>query len=415
MVIAVFTLVALSFIGISLYLVLLTAASFFFKKKADPKAAPLTLAIVIPAHNEALSIGNTIEAITRSRYPANSYRVIVIADNCQDDTATVAEQAGAQVLVRSDAARRGKGQALDWFLRERRDAYASCAGITIIDADTQVDGNFLQEVSASLSHPDVRVMQGYYGVSNATESWRTALMSAALAVFHHVRPAGRNSLGGSAGLKGNGMAFRTAVLEKYGWPAHSVVEDLEFGAQMLLDGICVQYNPDAVIGAEMAATRKQAETQRRRWEGGRFEIFGKYATALLGKFFTQRRFCFFDGFMDLLIPPLSLQVLALAALLIVSCWLAPFMYLPLALALAAVVVYVASGLALRKAPLAVWLYLIAAPFFILWKIPLYLKILTGGTDSEWIRTKRKAEMQQEPGDEISPTAGTTDRKSDGAK
>ena len=350
--------------------------------------------MVIPAHNEALLIRDTIEAVARSRYPVNCYGIVVIADNCQDDTAAVAEQVGAQALVRSDLIRRGKGQALDWFLKERQDIYASYEGITIIDADTLVDENFLQEVSASLSHPEVKVVQGYYGVLNAAESWRTALMSAALAVFHHVRPAGRNGLGGSAGLKGNGMAFQTSVLKNYGWPAHSVVEDLEFGAQMLLDGICVHYNPDAIILAEMATTRKQAETQRQRWEGGRYEIFRKYAPALLRKYLSQWRFCYFDGFMDLLIPPLSALVLTLVVLLTASLWLFPFMTLPLGFAFAGVVFYVVSGLVLRKAPLAIWLYLFAAPFFILWKIPLYLKIVIGGTNGEWVRTKRKAEIER---------------------
>lgn len=380
------------FIGISLYLMVLTAAAFIFRKKTDESAAPLKLAIVIPAHNEALQIRATVEAVARSRYPKDCYQVIVIADNCEDETAAVAEQAGAQSLVRSDLNRRGKGQALDWFLRERQDAYASYEGIAIIDADTLVDENFLREISASLCYPEVHVAQGYYGVANATENWRTALMSAALAVFHHVRPAGRNCLGGSAGLKGNGMAFRVSVLKKYGWPAHSIVEDLEFGAQMLLDGILVHYNPDAVIWAEMAVTRKQAETQRRRWEGGRYEIFRKYAPALLKMWIRQRRFCYLDGFMDLLIPPLSALVLALGILLVGALWLFPFMVVPLVCALLGIGFYVVSGLALRKAPLTIWLYLIAAPFFILWKIPLYLKIFKSGTDSEWVRTKRKAEM-----------------------
>ncbi len=389
-----FVLVCLLFTGLSLYLAVLTLAAFRFRKQTDERAAPLKLAVVIPAHNEALQIGATVAALARSHYPQDGYRVIVIADNCADETEDVAQKAGAQVLVRSDAAHPGKGQALDWFLRQRPDACASYDGIAIIDADTLVDRNFLREISASLSHPEVHVTQGYYGVSNPTESWRTALMAAALAVFHHVRPAGRNRLGGSAGLKGNGMAFRTALLKRYGWSAFSVVEDLEFGAQLLLDGVRIHYNPDAVLGAEMAASRKQAETQRRRWEGGRFQVFKRYAPALLQRWVSQRRFCYFDGFMDLLIPPLSALVLALAILMVTALWLFPFMAWPLGLALLGIGFYVLSGLVLRKAPPAVWFYLMAAPFFILWKIPLYLKILRGGSDSGWVRTKRKAELRK---------------------
>jgi len=389
-----FSIISLLFIGISLYLAVLTAAAFRFRKKADEHASPLRMAVVIPAHNEELQIRATVEAVMRSRYPADGYRVIVIADNCEDGTAAAAEKAGAQVLVRTDLLQRGKGQALDWLLRERPEAYAACDGIAIIDADTLVEENFLHEISSSLSYSDVLVAQGYYGVANATENWRTALMSAALAVFHHVRPAGRNRLGGSAGLKGNGMGFRVSVLKKYGWPAHSIVEDLEFGAQMLLDGIIVHYNPDAVIWAEMAVSRKQAETQRQRWEGGRYEIFRKYAPPLLRTWLKERRFRYFDGFMDLLIPPLSALVLILVILLAAAFWLSPALVAPLTLAILGIGFYVVSGLVLRKAPRAVWLYLLTAPFFILWKMPLYLKILKGGTGKEWIRTKRAAEMEK---------------------
>jgi cellulose synthase/poly-beta-1,6-N-acetylglucosamine synthase-like glycosyltransferase len=390
----VFALISLFFVGISLYLAALTVAAFLFKKSTDGSARPLKLAVVIPAHNEALQIRATVEAVHRSGYPKNCYRAIVIADNCEDETAAVAEGAGAQVLVRSDPIQRGKGQALDWFLREQQDAYAAYDGIAIIDADTVVDENFLREISASLAHPEVYAAQAYYGVSNATESWRTALMSAALCVFHHVRPAGRNRLGGSAGLKGNGMAFRTEILKKFGWPAHSVVEDLEFGAQLLLDGICVYYNPDAIVRAEMAGTRKQAETQRKRWEGGRLQILGKYARPLLQAWARQRRFRFFDGFMDLLIPPLSALVLALGVLFVCAFIAFPQMMPFIVCAALMVIFYVLSGLILKKAPLAVWLYLAAAPFFILWKIPLYLGMLRAKGGNQWVRTQRKAELHK---------------------
>lgn len=391
---AVFLVITLWFACLSFYLGALTVGAFFFRKKTDRLAPPLKLAIVIPAHNEALQIVATVRAIAGSRYPAEHCRIIVIADNCDDETAVVAEGAGALALVRSDPVRRGKGQALDWFFKEKQDLYSSYDGIVIIDADTVIDEDFLAEVSASLAHEEVQVVQGYYGVLNATENWRTALMSAALAVFHHVRPAGRNCFGGSAGLKGNGMGFRSSVLRKYGWPAYSIVEDLEFGARMLLDGIRVHYNPDAVIRAEMAVTRKQAETQRSRWEGGRYEIFRKYAPAFLRMWAGSRRFCYFDGFMDLLIPPLSALVLVDVVLLALSLWMFPAALSPMVLSLASIGFYVVSGLVLRRAPMTVWLYLAAAPFFILWKIPLYLKILKGGSGDEWVRTKRKAEIER---------------------
>jgi len=393
----VFTLVCLFFVGISLYLAGLTLAAFRFRKRTDPHAPPLKLAVVIPAHNEALQIRSTLETVGRTRYPEDCYEVFVIADNCEDETAAASREAGARVLVRTDPTRRGKGQALDWFLRQKEDAWADRDGIVIMDADTEMDESFLPEVSASLSHPEVPVVQGYYGVSNPAESALTALTTAALMVFHHVRPAGRNRLGGSAGLKGNGMAFRTEVLRKYGWPSYSVVEDLEFGARLLVDGILVHYNPDAVVRAEMAVTGKQAESQRRRWEGGRIRIFRRWTLPLLGMWVRRRQFRYFDGFMDLLIPPLSALVLALVLLLVAARWWVPAMMPALVLAVGGVFFYVLSGLVLRKAPLTVWLYLAASPFFVLWKVLLYAGMLKGKGANEWVRTRRKAEMGKESG------------------
>jgi cellulose synthase/poly-beta-1,6-N-acetylglucosamine synthase-like glycosyltransferase len=390
-----FALVSLFLVGMSLYLVMLAAAACFFKKKVGPQAEPQKLAVVVPAHNEAGQIAATIGTIRRSSYPATAYGVIVIADNCDDATAAEARAAGAEVFERLDPVHRGKGQALDWLLRNHADAVAVYDGVVIVDADTLIDANFLMEMSASLSHPEVTVVQGFYGASNPTESWRTALMEAALCVFHHVRPAGRNRLGGSAGLKGNGMAFRTETLLKYGWPAHSVVEDLEFGALLLLDGILVHYNPDAIVRAEMAATRKQAESQRRRWEGGRLEVLGKMAPSLLRSWIAKRQFRYFDGFMDLLIPPLSALILALIGGFMVALLASSTMTPLLGFALAGSAFYVFTGLVLKHAPPAIWLYLAAAPFLILWKIPLYLGLLKGRGAKEWVRTQRKSEIERD--------------------
>jgi 1,2-diacylglycerol 3-beta-glucosyltransferase len=389
-----FALISLFFVGISLYLVILTLSAFTFKKMAGSDVQPLKLVVLIPAHNEALQIAATIAALRQSKYPESCYAVMVIADNCEDETAAIAREAGALVRERSDPVRRGKGQALDWFLREQAEAYSSYDGVVIIDADTVADAGFLKEIAASLSHPQVDVVQGYYGVLNPADNWRTALMAAALCVFHHVRPAGRNRLGGSAGLKGNGMAFRSEILRRYGWPAHSIVEDLEFGTQLLLGGISVHYNPDAIVCAEMAVTRKQAETQRRRWEGGRLQIFRKYALPLLQIWARRGEFRHFDGFMDLLIPPLSLLVLALGVLLTVAFFAFPFMALLLGFSLGGIVLYVFCGLVLKRAPLAVWLYLMAAPFFVLWKLPLYLGMFKGKAGNQWVRTQRKTEFQE---------------------
>jgi hypothetical protein len=98
--------------------------------------------------------------------------------------------------------------------------------------------------------------------------------------------------------------------------------------------------------------------------------------------------------MDLLIPPLSALVLAIGVLFVAALIAFPPMTPVIACSVLLITFYVLSGLILKRAPLAVWLYLAAAPFFVLWKIPLYLGMARGKGGSQWVRTRRKAEMQE---------------------
>ena len=390
-----FTLIFLYVMVTTLYLVILTIAAYLFRKKRGLSPEPLSIAVIIPAHNEALEIEKTISNVRTCRYPEESRAIVVIADNCEDDTAALARSAGAVVVERTDPSNRGKGQALDWFFKTHGETYGRYHVVAIMDADTVPHPDFLSEISLSLSSPDVEVMQGYYGVSNPEDNWRTALSSAALNVFHHVRPAGRNRIGGTAGLKGNGMAFKTDILKTYGWPAYSIVEDIEFSMILLQDGVLVHYNPDAIVYGEMATEKKQAETQRKRWEGGRFEVFKKYGLPLLKMWFKNKKMIqYLDGFMELFTPPLSLLVMGQLLFLVVSAFLYPFLFSLSIYCLLGTAFYVFSGLILKKASPYVWKCLLSAPFFILWKIPIYLKIVKKGDQNTWERTQRKSELEK---------------------
>lgn len=378
--------------GTTLYLAIVTLAAYAFKKKTGVSELDINIAVVIPAHNEALQIHTTIKSVLDTRYSEKRRSIFVIADNCTDQTAEIAGNAGATVIERFDEEKRGKGQALDWFFQKQIGQYQDFDAIAIIDADTLCHPDFLSEISASLSHPEVKAVQGYYGVSNPKDNWRTALSSAALNVFHHVRPAGRNRINASAGLKGNGMAFNTDILKTYGWPAYSIVEDIEFSMLLLKNDILVHYNPDAIVFGEMATDKKQAETQRKRWEGGRFQILRKYASQFIGLWISRRRVRYLDGFLELVTPPLSLLVMGQVLAFAISAFLYPQFLFPSSCLIAGTVFYVFSGLILKRAPLYVWCCLLSAPFFILWKIPIYLKIVKKRDENVWERTKRQAEL-----------------------
>lgn len=377
--------------GVTLYLLVLTVASYFFKKKTGP-AKSLSLAVVIPAHNEEDQIETTVEAVFRSSYPRHLYRVFVIADNCTDETAQVAAAKGVSVFERHDPEHRGKGQALDWFFSNCKSAYSAFDAVLIMDADTQPDGQFLSEMSLSLAHPMVEVVQGCGGVSNAEANWRTALTSAAFAV-NHLRPAGRNRIGGTAGLRGNGMGFRTSVLERHGWPAYSIVEDAEFSLKLLLEGTIVHYNPDAIVSSEMPTQAVQAEKQRMRWEGAWLLMARSFMPPLLARFIRRPRIRYLDAVIGFLVPPFSLLVLSqlvvIGAASTIHIVAGPILIFCLGVDL----FYVLSGLIQRRVSPAVWISLVSAPLFILWKLPLYVKMLRQKGNA-WERTKRQSELNK---------------------
>ena len=130
------------------------------------------------------------------------------------------------------------------------------------------------------------VVQGQYRVRDSGASPAAGLRAIALALRHHLRPLGRTALGGSSGLYGNGMAFRSSVLRGRSWSNH-LTEDLELQMELLLDGIPVAYAPDAVVEAAMPSTLEASATQNERWERGRVELARRYVPRLLRRAIEQ--------------------------------------------------------------------------------------------------------------------------------
>lgn len=382
-------------VGVSSYLLFLTLGAFLLHRKPIGDAPALRIAVVIPAHDEELQIAACVKHVQSANYPPDNLDIFVIADNCSDGTAQAAIEAGAVAIERHDLSLRGKGQALDWFLKDQRSRLEASDIIAIVDADTQVDADFCRAISAAFADESVSAIQGFHSVSNPEANWRTALTFAAFSLVNGLRPAGRTFWGGTGDLKGNGMAFRSSLLLRTGWPAHSIVEDMEFSMRLLLDGIRVRYAPHAIVISEMPTSNAQADPQRRRWESGRFSLIALSLPRLVTAFLRAPRWCFLDAILEFLVPPLSLLVFLELLLLTVSIFLQPA-FAPALIACGIVIaLYVASGLILSKAPARVWFALAAAPLFLLWKIPFYLKLALTKKPQTWERTQRQAEINRD--------------------
>lgn len=377
---------------ISVYMLAITVGAWLYRPASNGNARTTRFAVVIPAHNEGNGILATLADLRRCDYPTRRHTTFVIADNCTDDTASIARAAGCTVVERHDLALRGKGPALDWFLKNHTQALEAYDVIVFIDADMFVDSQFLAGLDAAFTAPEVEVAQGRYTVANPTDSFFAAFTFLSFAWVNHLRPAGRCWLGGSAGLKGSGMAFRSKLILHTGWPATSIAEDLEFGKELALRNTRVHYVPDAIVTSNIGGRLKQVTTQQSRWEGGKARVTWQYLPRLVARLRKRPSALLLDELLDSLVPPLSL-VAALVFIGALACWWTGATRLILSFAFTLLVfgVSVLSALCQIKAPTRVLALLAAAPAFMVFKLALLAKIAVTRRTGDWKRTPRDAE------------------------
>jgi len=381
--------VAVPAAGTCLYLLALTLLSGSLAP-LPPSQRRLRFDVVVPAHNEEAVLSRVLASLRALDWPADQFRMVVIADNCTDATAAVAAAAGAHVMKRVDAEQRGKGYALAFaFMASRARGWADA--VVVVDADAQVSANLLEAFARRLERGE-HAVQAHYGVSNAGASWRTRLLSIAKAAFHIVRSRARERLKLSCGIRGNGWAVTHALLERVPYRAFSLTEDLEYGIALGLAGYRVAYADEADADAEMVTGERDARRQRQRWERGRFELVRTRTLPLLAQALRRRSAVCLDLALDLLVLPLSYVVLNVALLGVLAALAArgsadtrAWLWVTAACG-GALLLHILRGWQLSGVGLRGLLDLARAPFFLVWKI---LVMVSGRGSREWVRTKRE--------------------------
>ena len=387
------------------YLVVVTTAALLAARHraGAPRAdAPLAnvaparlprIAVLVPAHDEELLIGRLLESLARLTYPRARHDIYVVADNCADRTAAIVRATGwANVYERHDTARRGKGYALQDLLRRLETAGSVYDAYVIVDADAVVDTRYLDHLAAAILR-GARALQGQNTVLNTLDAPSTVLRWLALTLMNHVRPLGRNGLGVSATLTGNGMCLTRDLLLAHPWQAHSATEDYQYYLTLVMAGERVRYVPEAVVRSEMPITFAQMRTQDVRWESRAPEQRRTGAAwALLAGALRWRDLVRLDALLELIVPPLSPLVAAVLACAAASALLRmPLAFAGGALLCVGVAYYVGSALYLLRPPPAAYRALLHAPRFIAWKLWVLIALRRKHSRSgAWVRTTRVA-------------------------
>ncbi len=367
------------------------------RRPLRPASKPPTsrFAILVPAHNEEVLIGSTLSSLAQLDYPADHYSVHVIADNCTDRTAAIARAAGVQVHERADSEKRGKGYALAWAFDLLARGEARYDAYIVLDADAVVAPGMLEALARGLARGAL-ALQSHNAVLNAAESPVSALRWLALSLMNYIRPLGRNMLGGSSTLTGNGMCLTPEILVRHPWRAFGLSEDYQYYLSLVASGEKILFVPDADVRSVMPTTSRQLQSQDIRWESLNPDASDwqrRIGWRLLSDGIRRHSWVRLDALAELLTPPLSVLGGGSVALLLAAILLGAQLQLTAAVALVVMLAaYVASAFVLLRPPLGVYRALVYAPAYVVRKLWIYfvLRRLRKNTIS-WVRTSRTAE------------------------
>jgi cellulose synthase/poly-beta-1,6-N-acetylglucosamine synthase-like glycosyltransferase len=345
------------------------------------------IAALVPAHNESANILPTLADIKEQLQERD--RLLVVADNCNDDTAAVAAAAGAEIAERHDTERLGKGYALDFGLAHL--AADPPEIVIIIDADCRLADHAIEELASTCAAAH-RPVQALYLMGPPTQSTiNHATAEFAWRIKNWIRPLGLRALGLPCQLVGTGMAFPWDVIRKANIADGHIVEDLKLGLELAQLGNPPVFCPSAMVNSEFPASVTGAQTQRMRWEHGHMAIIGT-VPQLLYRALAQHNWPLLALALDIAVPPLALLVLLVFAVTALAGCAAAMGYSPTAL-----FVGVADLATLVFAVFVVWLRhgrdLLPLPTlfslvpFVVGKFPLYLRSLLR-RQRTWIRTDR---------------------------
>lgn len=280
---------------------------FFLKAKKYPKAEiQHKFAIIIAAKNEKNTIGKSVECIlNKLNYPRDKYDVFVVADNCTDDTAMIATQAGAIVIERNDITKVSKGYALEFAfnhllsLEEKYEAYC------IFDADTIPHKEYLNYMNDAFEAGE--------SIANCfldSQNW-TQNISSGVSSLWYLRDCRfschtRSAIGLPCMLSGHGIMIANSVIEEIGgWDSVGLLEDAEFTINRVLEGKKIGYVKDAIIYDDNPSKVSDTFKRNIRMGNGLSKLFFDKGGSLLKNFFCSFKFKYLDMFLTLMFAPIA--------------------------------------------------------------------------------------------------------------
>lgn len=358
------------------------------RRAAPPVPSAARVALVLPAHNEAQTLGKSGPLLMALASPTR--RLVLVADNCSDDTAAIARAQGFEVIERHDATLRGKGYALA-FGRDHLALDPPDVAI-VLDADCVTDAASIDRLAARVIAGGRAVQAAYMFHPAPDAPPKVQISNFAFAVKNRVRQRGLSRIGAAAVLTGSGMAFPWPLFAGLDLATGNVVEDLALGIDLIEQGAAPVFEDAATVWSDCSSD-EGTRTQRSRWEGGFIGTMRQFAGRLIASGIARadRRRIWMG--LHLMVPPLSLLLAVNVVATVVAGGLAllgadawPALALGGLLAAMGVAVLLAWAVEGRHHIRAS--VLLRAPLYLVWKLALYLRIASGRQRVAWTRTER---------------------------
>lgn len=283
---------------------------FLIKDRNEQKCVLHKYAVLISARNEAKVISALIESIKKQTYPGELVDIFVVADNCTDNTAEIARNAGAtRVWERFNKEAVGKGYAIDFLYSSILEAYGNVHdGFFIFDADNLLDSNYIAEMNKTFSQ-GYKIITSYRNSKNYDSNWISAGYALWFLRESKFLNNSRMLLGTSCAVGGTGFLFHREIIEKQGgWKFFLLTEDIEFTVHNVIQGERVGYCKTAVVYDEQPERFSQSWKQRLRWAKGFLQVFRNYGSDLIKGIFKNKSFACFDMTMTI-VPAMVFTIL----------------------------------------------------------------------------------------------------------
>jgi cellulose synthase/poly-beta-1,6-N-acetylglucosamine synthase-like glycosyltransferase len=237
------------------------------------------VSVLIPAHNEEVVIGKTLDAMCQLQYPTHLLEIIVINDNSNDRTGEIVEAYARRfpfvsvIHTKPPYGGKGKSGALNI-------GFAQSTGevICVYDADNTPEPDAIYWLAMGLQNdPKAGAVVGKFRVINANKNLLTRLINVETITFQWLAQAGRWFWFKMTTIPGTNFAIRRSILDELGgWDHKALSEDTELSFRVYNLGYYIRFFPSAITWEQEPENLKVWWRQRTRWARGNLYVIGKF-------------------------------------------------------------------------------------------------------------------------------------------